>query len=41
MRRIAGIAALTAIALALAAGAVNADTKTKKIAFSNNYAGNS
>ena len=41
MRRIAGIAALTAIALALAAGAANADTKTKKIAFSNNYAGNS
>src|SRR6516162_378447 len=41
MRRIAGIAAMTAIALALAAGAANADTKTKKIAFSNNYAGNS
>ena len=41
MRRIAGIAAMTAMALALAAGAANADTKTKKIAFSNNYAGNS
>src|SRR5690349_2284194 len=41
MRRIAGIAAMTAVALALAAGAANADTKDKKIAFSNNYAGNS
>src|SRR5215475_6829043 len=41
MRRIAGLAAMTAVALALAAGAANADTKDKKIAFSNNYAGNS
>ena len=41
MRRIAGIAALAAVAVTLAAGAANADTKEKKIAFSNNYAGNS
>ena len=41
MRRIAGIAAMAAVAVTLAAGAANADTKDKKIAFSNNYAGNS
>src|SRR6478736_1862001 len=41
MRRIAGIAAMAAMAVTLAAGAANADTKDKKIAFSNNYAGNS
>jgi ribose transport system substrate-binding protein len=41
MRRIAGIAALAAIGIVLAAGTASADTKTKKIAFSNNYAGNS
>ncbi len=41
MRRIAGIAAMAAVAVTLAAGAANADTKDKKIALSNNYAGNS
>src|SRR5258708_2790765 len=41
MRRIAGIAAMAAVAVTLAAGAANTDTKDKKIAFSNNYAGNS
>ena len=41
MRRIAGIAAMAALAVTFAAGAANADTKDKKIAFSNNYAGNS
>src|SRR5262245_44047705 len=41
MRRIAGIVAIATVGIALAAGAANADTKTKKIAFSNNYAGNS
>src|SRR5215467_16205371 len=41
MLRTTGLAALAACSLALAAGAANADTKTKKIAFSNNYAGNS
>src|SRR6478752_1235132 len=41
MRRIAGIAAMAAVAVTLAAGAAIADTKDKKIAFSNNYAGNS
>src|SRR5215471_8255417 len=41
MRRIAGIAALAAVTLALAASSASADTKDKKIAFSNNYAGNS
>ena len=41
MRRIAGIAALAAVTLALAASTAGADTKAKKIAFSNNYAGNS
>src|SRR4051794_20116981 len=41
MNRIANTAATAFVALALAAGAVHADTAKKKIAFSNNYAGNS
>jgi ribose transport system substrate-binding protein len=39
--RAASIAATAVFALALAAGTAGADTHTKKIAFSNNYAGNS
>jgi ribose transport system substrate-binding protein len=41
MNRIANTAATAFVALALAAGAAHADTAKKKIAFSNNYAGNS
>ena len=39
--RAASIAATAVFALALAASTAGADTHTKKIAFSNNYAGNS
>src|SRR5262249_4842456 len=41
MLRTTAVAALAACSVALAAGAASADTKDMKIAFSNNYAGNS
>jgi ribose transport system substrate-binding protein len=41
MNRVTGMLALAAIGVAVVATAASADTKTKKIAFSNNYAGNS
>jgi ribose transport system substrate-binding protein len=41
MLRITAAATAMAVVLGLAAGAANADTSKKKIAFSNNYAGNS
>src|SRR5215467_7216571 len=41
MLRTTGLAALAACSVVLAAGAASADTKDMKIAFSNNYAGNS
>src|SRR5215510_9200056 len=41
MLRTTAVAALAACTVALAAGAASADTKDMKIAFSNNYAGNS
>lgn len=41
MSRVFSIASLCSFVFALGCGAANADTSTKKIAFSNNYAGNS
>ncbi len=41
MKRVTGMVSLAAIAVAALAGTALADTSGKKIAFSNNYAGNS
>ncbi|MCB1486376.1 MAG: substrate-binding domain-containing protein, partial [Bauldia sp.] len=41
MKRVTGMVALTALGASLAAGTALADTSDKKIALSNNYAGNS
>lgn len=41
MSRISKLASLVSLALVFGSGVANADTSTKKIAFSNNYAGNS
>lgn len=41
MSKFSKLASLVSLALVLGSGVANADTSTKKIAFSNNYAGNS